>query len=1108
MGIAPVAMATTFFSDDFTGGSVTNSAVPVVPTANSTAYQFISAKAWSPTPTIAPGHLKFGIAATTGGTIEAQGLFATNPAALTVAGDYIQLIVTFTNTSGNLLQAGAFGFGLYNSSQSFPVTSGLNGTATTSASDHATGGAAPWEGYVGQLGFSGQTSQILTRQPQTGTANNNQDLVTSGSTSQSYRNPTPSTVGTGSSSYSLTLSAGQPYTEVLTISLVDATDIAITNTFYAGTDTNAAPLSQFGGVASGSTFLTTGFDSFAIGWRAQANTFATAIDIQSVQVIGSVTAITSPPTITLEPVPVSVPNGGSCAFFTAAQGIDVTYQWKRFGTNLVNGGNISGATSDTLVISPAGPADLASALNGYFVTISGAGGFSTNSVTNSLSFRTAANLLWTAVGGTTWDLANTVSWVDSGSNPTVFNFGDSVTFDDSASVRLVTLTGSYLSASSMTVSNTLPYIFNGTGSFAGPGKLLYIGSGTLTLNNANSHTGGTIISNAAASVMLQNYLGLGLGPVTLAMAGGFMEVVPAGNANSGINGDVTVADDFTIQFDASGAFSGVFLGDLSGTLGKTLTITNGPSSATPSRVRVFGTNTVFNANLNLNDARTVWASYQTVGSQTYNGLVSGPGAFMEKGTTTTFNGDNTFSGGTYPATGVIAVGLDSTGNPPTSGPLGTGPIFLMPDSTTSTTASGQILAVGGPHTLSNPIQYPSATNNQTLIIGGTNALTFSGPITLNGNDFTGTFTNRIFQATNTALTTFSGVISDGGTILGISKTGNGTLALSAANTYTGPTFVDAGMLLVNGQIAGPATVTNGTLAGSGSIAGAVTVQTPGAVSAGSATATGTLSINNTLSSSGTVLAKVTKTPGNANDLIAVTGAATLGGGINVELLGATTPSGSDTFTVLTASSVSGTFTNLDGSGRVNLVGGTNGSIHVTITGTSVVLDTYQAAPPPPLASYTATPSSGVRPLTVTFTNTSTGSFATSVWTFGDGSNATNNNNSFTHTYTNAGNFTVTLVVSGVGGSGTNNSQTIAVSVPNPPKITSATVSGGNLNLAGTGGPTGGGYSYQVFSTLNVNSPLSSWTLVATPAFNNDGTFSTSIPINSANPRQFYIIKMP
>jgi PKD repeat protein len=71
---------------------------------------------------------------------------------------------------------------------------------------------------------------------------------------------------------------------------------------------------------------------------------------------------------------------------------------------------------------------------------------------------------------------------------------------------------------------------------------------------------------------------------------------------------------------------------------------------------------------------------------------------------------------------------------------------------------------------------------------------------------------------------------------------------------------------------------------------------------------------------------------------------------------------------------------------------------------------------PAAADFTATPLSGGAPLTVVFTNTSTGDYAESLWDFGDGMTSTQE--SPAHTYTTAGNYTVQLTVSGSGGTDT------------------------------------------------------------------------------------------
>jgi PKD repeat protein len=80
------------------------------------------------------------------------------------------------------------------------------------------------------------------------------------------------------------------------------------------------------------------------------------------------------------------------------------------------------------------------------------------------------------------------------------------------------------------------------------------------------------------------------------------------------------------------------------------------------------------------------------------------------------------------------------------------------------------------------------------------------------------------------------------------------------------------------------------------------------------------------------------------------------------------------------------------------------------------------------ASFSASPTSGVTPLTVGFTNTSTGAGSYS-WTFGDGTGSTAA--SPVHTYTNPGTFTVTLTATGAGGTSTATATITALVSPTP-----------------------------------------------------------------------------
>ena len=92
---------------------------------------------------------------------------------------------------------------------------------------------------------------------------------------------------------------------------------------------------------------------------------------------------------------------------------------------------------------------------------------------------------------------------------------------------------------------------------------------------------------------------------------------------------------------------------------------------------------------------------------------------------------------------------------------------------------------------------------------------------------------------------------------------------------------------------------------------------------------------------------------------------------------------------------------------------------LTIHGREVVRDEiriYLIGNIPPTAAFTANRTSGTLPLAVLFTDTSSGSPSTWLWSFGDGATSTNQNP--VHTYTAPGNYTVNLTATNAGGSST------------------------------------------------------------------------------------------
>ncbi len=109
--------------------------------------------------------------------------------------------------------------------------------------------------------------------------------------------------------------------------------------------------------------------------------------------------------------------------------------------------------------------------------------------------------------------------------------------------------------------------------------------------------------------------------------------------------------------------------------------------------------------------------------------------------------------------------------------------------------------------------------------------------------------------------------------------------------------------------------------------------------------------------------------------------------------------------------------------------------------------------PPPAAVFTGLPTTGPVPLTVTFTDSSTGTITNRSWTFGDGGTTNTSNTTVAYTYNSAGTNTVTLVVTGPIGASTNAliNYVIATNVvTTPPTVTIGSPGNGMLYPPVTG----------------------------------------------------------
>ncbi len=93
---------------------------------------------------------------------------------------------------------------------------------------------------------------------------------------------------------------------------------------------------------------------------------------------------------------------------------------------------------------------------------------------------------------------------------------------------------------------------------------------------------------------------------------------------------------------------------------------------------------------------------------------------------------------------------------------------------------------------------------------------------------------------------------------------------------------------------------------------------------------------------------------------------------------------------------------------------------------------YELCTPPPIADFTQDKTYGTVPLTVTFTDLSTGGPTSWLWNFGDGGTSTVHNPSYT--YNNVGTYDVTLTVSNAAGSSQKTVEDLILVVSPPPPV--------------------------------------------------------------------------
>jgi outer membrane autotransporter protein len=196
-------------------------------------------------------------------------------------------------------------------------------------------------------------------------------------------------------------------------------------------------------------------------------------------------------------------------------------------------------------------------------------------------------------------------------------------------------------------------------------------------------------------------------------------------------------------------------------------------------------------------------------------------------------------------------------------------------------------------TADNTYTGPTTISVGTLQLGDggtTGSLSPSSAITDNGN-FTINRSNAVSQGIDFTSSPITGTGS-------FTQAGTGTTTLNAANTYTGNTTINGGVLQVDGSIVSDTFVNpGGTLAGIGSIF--ANVINSGTVSPGDSPGTLTIGDNYTQTSAGTLKIEIAGILPGQHDLLAIGGSASLDGTLQVVRLNNFQPLGSDQVTILT-----------------------------------------------------------------------------------------------------------------------------------------------------------------------------------------------------------------
>ena len=530
--------------------------------------------------------------------------------------------------------------------------------------------------------------------------------------------------------------------------------------------------------------------------------------------------------ITTQPTNITLVTNLPATFAVVAVGDTLSYQWYKNGVVLTNGGDVSGATTATLLINPAQAADAATAANGYSVAIQNpCGEVATSAVPVALTLTAPRNLIW--AGGNpddVWDHSE-LNFTLSGS-PVSFAEGDNVTFNDSSANTSLAISND-VTATLISVAGTGSYAISGPNKITGITKLVDTSSGTLSIYGVNDYAGGTIVSNGATLSLGDGGTaannGSVAGTVTVS-SGGILDYNFGGSGSATINLNHSLAGSGTVNFmTANGSIIATPLNVNSSGFNGTINVagyTTVHATGVSGGLNVLGLGSIVNV---LQDGGQLWIDppgsgvYSNVFNIQGNGrLTDNPQLGAIRLYNTTLIGsinllDNTriggsIAGGTIRSTISGPYQLEVLGTTIANFVLQMGPTNGTHSYNSTLLTAGTIKALNNNAISTGPL---TIDNAGTLLLNGNN-LSVSNLASLN----TGTVAGPGAQVQNgstsasSVLTVgmdgtsseFDGVFGDGSsTSLGLTKVGAGTLTLTGANTNSGPVTVTGGTIALSGS---------------------------------------------------------------------------------------------------------------------------------------------------------------------------------------------------------------------------------------------------------------------------------------------------------------------